>query len=142
MAAFTVGALWALLFVFVARRFRLHVEHILYAGLVAVIPIVYVAFAAWNRAPGPWIWTQVAGVILYVGAAWVGLRRFPFVLGIAILTHAGWDLVHLLAVRGGALETSFLPPHYEILCVGFDGLAGVYALARAKDWVVAMPRES
>lgn len=139
MATFTIGLLWALLFVFVARRFSLRVEHSLYAGLVAVIAAIYLGLAWWNQAPGPWLAIQAGGLLLYGSAAWIGLRRFPIALGIAILTHAAWDLGHLLAVRNDALVSSFLPPHYEILCIGFDGLAGVYALARAKDWVVAMP---
>ena len=142
MAAFTIGLLWALLFVFVARRFSLRVEHTLYSILVAILAVIYLALAWWYQPPGPWLGIQTGGLLLYTGAAWLGLRRVPTLLGVAILVHAGWDLGHLMAVRLGALEQSFLPPHYEILCIGFDLLAGVYALARAKDWVVAMPRSS
>lgn len=139
MAAFTVGLLWALLFVFVARRFSLRVEHTLYVGLVTIIAAIYVGLAWWNEPAPPWLGIQIVGLLLYAGAAWFGLRRAPHVLGVAILIHAVWDLGHLLALRFEALDASFLPPHYEILCIGFDLLAGVYALARAKDWVVAMP---
>lgn len=140
MVAFTVGLLWALLFVFIARRSSLRVEHLLYVGLLVVIAAIYVGLAWWNDAPSSWIGMQAGGLLVYAILAWVGLKRAPIVVGIAILLHAGWDLGHFLAVRADALGARFLPPNYEVMCIGFDLLAGVYALARAKDWVVAMPR--
>ena len=93
-------------------------------GLV-VAALVYVAFALWGHADGPWLGIEAAGVVIYGGVAWWGRRRAPW-LALGWALHVLWDVL----LHGGGLGhgADFVPAWYPPVCLGFDlAVAGYLA---------------
>ena len=86
---------------------------VLALGLL-VAALIYVGLALAGDERG-WIITEMAGVALFGGLAWLGLRLSPWWLALGWLGHVGWD-VGLHLDRGQALVGAW----YPLLCVGFD----------------------
>jgi hypothetical protein len=88
----------------------------LYAVGLVVAALTYVAFAAAGGAGAPWLAAEVAGVALFGGAAWVGLRGSPVVLAVGWAVHVAWDV--LLHLEGAG--ATYTPSWYPWLCASFD----------------------
>jgi hypothetical protein len=104
------GAVLGLLFALSAYRrgdLRLFV-----VGLV-VAALIYVGLAI-PSGMGEWLALEAAGVLVFGGVSWIGLRRTSW-LGAGWLAHVGWDVgLHLDRAQ------SIVGPWYPLGCVGFD----------------------
>jgi hypothetical protein len=120
-----VGAVLALPVVAFVRRLGSRNEGRLYAVSLFIAAAIYVGFAFVGAADRRWMILELAGLVLFIAFAWLGLRSSPwwFVAGWA--AHATWDMgLHLVA---GTPE--FVPVWYPGVCIGFDLLvAGAIGL--------------
>lgn len=104
-----------------ARRLEL----VAWAIYLVVAALIYVGFALREAGDG-WMSVEVLGVFAYAGLAWLGLR-WPRLLALGWLLHAGWDMV----VHAGVAD-EFVPLWYRWACLAFDVAAAAY-IARLAD---------
>jgi hypothetical protein len=125
IAELVAGAVSALLFVVLARRYGPRAEGRLYAVGLVFAAVIYVGFAVFGGAERRWVVVEFAGLLPFTGLAWLGLRSSAWWLAVGWLAHAAWDTgLHL------ALGTpAFVPAWYPAVCLGFDLLvAGAIGL--------------
>ncbi len=92
-------------------------------GFLVGMPLIYVA--DWVRFGGTigWLGIEVMGVALYTAAAWLSMRRVPWLLPAGIMGHALWDVAHYDS-------TAFVPNWYALGCVVVDVALGLYVAGR------------
>lgn len=122
LAGAVLGGLFAL---FARRQGSAREVPMLALGLV-VAALIYVGFAL-GGAESPWVTVELAGLALFGGLAWLGLRAAPWWLAVGWVAHAAWDVgLHLdraQPVVGG---------WYPLLCVGFDLVVAGFLLSGAR----------
>jgi hypothetical protein len=108
-----VGAVLGALFAIFARMRKGAEVRVLTLGLI-VAALIYVALALVSDEQR-WLMTEMVGVALFGGLAWLGLRSSSWWLALGWLGHVGWD-VGLHLDRPQPLVGTW----YPLLCVGFD----------------------
>jgi len=114
--AIIVGAIAALILIFFCKKsYAPHGELKAYAGGLFIAALIYVLFLI-NGSTTQWIFIEIGGVFLFGGIAYFSIKRkSAALLALGWLLHVGWDnLLH------NSVATSFVPNHYEELCIGFD----------------------
>ena len=110
------GAVLALVLVGVARTRTPEEARSIYAVGLVVAALIYVSFAAAGDASNRWLVIECIGLLVYGVAAWIGIRRWPWVLALGWAAHVAWDV--LLHLNGpGAVYT---PHWYPWACGSFD----------------------
>jgi hypothetical protein len=108
-----------------------HLEKQLCAVFLAGMPLVYVGsffLGAAERPPAFWLYVELAAVPVYGAAAWLGLRRWPWLLAAGIALHGlGWDAWHYG-------RTSFVPDWYVVGCLVLDVTLAAYVAVRLGRW--------
>jgi hypothetical protein len=122
------GVVLALGTVFVTRRRRPATAHQIFAIGLVVAAFLYVVFALAGRAGPGWIGLELVGVGLYGSLAWLGFRRWPWVLALGWAAHVAWDLA--LHVRGAG--AAFTPAWYPWLCLGLDVPVAIGVIAQGR----------
>lgn len=120
------GAVAAQILAVVARKAPERTFRI-YADALAVASFIYVAFAMASMESG-WLAVEIAGLLIFVGFAYFGLKRSLTWLWIGWALHILWDAgVHLI------FEAAFVPDWYPVACIGFDAVVvyHVYRMQRA-----------
>ena len=108
-----IGAVLGALFAIFARMRKRAEPRVLALGLL-VAALIYVGLAL-AHPERRWLLIELAGVVLYGGLAWLGLRFSPWWLALGWLGHVGWDVgLHLDRPQ------SLVGAWYPLLCVGFD----------------------
>ncbi len=98
----------------------------LYGEALAVASFVYVAFAMASME-SVWLAVEIAGLLIFVGFAYVGLTRSVTWLWTGWALHILWDAgVHL------GFEAAFVPEWYPVACIGFDAVV-VYHVYQIKQ---------
>ena len=110
--ALFIGAVLAIVFVVVVRTRRPDEARRIYALGLVVAALIYVGFAAADDASNRWLVIECIGLLVYGTAAWIGVRRWPWLLALAWAAHAGWDLLHL--------SSAYTPGWYPWACGSFD----------------------
>ena len=131
--ALLLGAVSALAFVFLARRYPPQRERRLYAVGLVIAALIYVAFAAAGGAGARQLALEGLGVLLYGAAAWGGLRGRPWLLALGWAAHVAWDV--LLHMGGAGAE--YAPHWYPWLCVSFDLVVAGAVLASSRRGAAA-----
>ena len=88
------------------------------AVTLEVIAALYLGFALRDGSRQAWV-TESIGFAVYTLAAIIGLNGYAFVIPLAIMAHAGWDILHRNGDFGAAL-----PSWYPPFCAVIDILAG------------------
>lgn len=128
IAELVVGTVLGAALAVYARRQSAPSEIRIYAGGLVVAALIYVGFALVGGAGAGWTALESAGLLPFLGFAWLGLRRTPLWLVVGWVAHVGWDVgLHL---RTGA--PAFVPRWYPVACVGFDLVIAVAILLRAQ----------
>lgn len=125
LAPILAGAVLGGLFVLVARRRSTSGEVQLLAVGLVVAALIYVGFAL-DGADRRWLAIEAAGVAVFGGLAWLGLRASPWWLTLGWVTHVAWDIgLHLDRAQG------VVGAWYPLLCVGFDLVVAGFLLGAA-----------
>lgn len=121
------GAAAAAPAIFFIRRFGPDRQLGLFALSLVIAAAVYAVFSAAGAAAGSasagWIALEFAGIPLFGIFAYLGSRKWPWVVSLGWFLHLFWDF----ALHGGP-ETSFVPGFYPAFCVGFDLVFAAYIL--------------
>jgi hypothetical protein len=120
-----VGALLGGLFTLVAHRRGDAGERRLLSVALVVAALIYLGFAL-AAASGRWLAYEAAGLALFAGVAWLGLRVGPWWLVLGWILHVGWD-VGLHLDRSQPIVGAW----YPLLCVGFDLVVAGFLLRAA-----------
>lgn len=117
------GAVLGGLFALVARgRGGAGEARLIAVGLV-VAAAIYVALAL-AGADGRWLAIETAGLVVFAGLAWLGLRASLWWLSLGWMAHVGWDIgLHL--DRAQAVVGAW----YPLACVGFDLVVAGFLLS-------------
>ena len=108
-----IGAvLGALLAVFARTRQAAEVRVLSLGLFVTALIYVGLALVGENRQ---WLMTELLGVALFGGLAWLGFRMSPWWLVAGWVGHVGWD-VGLHLDRAQPLVGAW----YPLFCIGFD----------------------
>jgi hypothetical protein len=120
-----LGVVLGSLFVLVARRGRRSAEVRLLALGLVVAALIYVALALPGADPR-WLALEVAGLAVFGGLAWLGVRVSLWWLALGWVAHVAWDVgLHLERTQ------AIVAPWYPLLCVGFDLVVAGYLLGPA-----------
>ena len=107
-------------------------ERITAALFLGGMPLVYVV--RWLEVKGAgqgstWLGVEAIGLPIYVGLAWLGLKRSPWFLVAGIIAHGvAWDAWHWLA------HSAYVPDWYSVGCFVVDVALGVYLALRVPAW--------
>ncbi|MCE2542817.1 MAG: hypothetical protein J4F30_05210 [Acidobacteria bacterium] len=113
-----IGALLGLLFIGFARRLHWRNQVRLFAVCLFLAGALYLAFGAFHGLP--WSAVEGAGFVIFSLLAYAGLR-WPRLLALGWLLHAGWDGgLHL------ALEQPVIGPWLPLLCLPYDAMVAAY----------------
>lgn len=93
---------------------------VIYALILSGIGFLYVGFT-WTDTP-TFIITAVQA-LFFVALAYYGVKRSFYYLIAGYFLHGIWDLGYDLY-----LQSSLLPPHYDLFCFSVDFLIGFYLL--------------
>lgn len=114
-----IGAVGGHVLAVVAGRSPDRTAH-LFAHALVVAAFIYVAFAMASMESA-WLAVEIAGLLIFVGFASLGLKRSLSWLWLGWALHILWDVgIHLVA------EASFVPAWYPVLCIGFDAVVSYH----------------
>ena len=119
------GALLGGLFALAARRLGGGGGELRALALgLAVAALIYVGLAL-PSASGRWLLVETAGVAIFGGVAWLGLRR-PGWLALGWTAHVVWDVaLHLERAQ------PVVGAWYPLACIGFDLIVAGFVLRAA-----------
>jgi len=126
--ALLAGLVFAFALVGVARAKGPRAATRIYAAGLFIAALIYVGFAVAGGANAQWLALESAGLVLYGGAALLGLRGWPIALAVGWGAHVGWDVLLHLDGAGAA----YVPVWYPWLCISFDVVLAGAALAHAR----------
>ena len=121
-----MGAVLGGLFALLARRQGDTGEIRLLALGLVVTALIYVGFAL-AATDARWLVVEAAGVALFAGLAWLGVRHAGWWLALGWTAHVGWD-VGLHLDRAQPLVGAW----YPLFCVGFDLIVAGFLLSGAR----------
>jgi uncharacterized protein DUF6010 len=119
-----VGAVLGGLFVTFARARKAGEARVLALGLL-VAALIYVGLAMGDKGR-EWLVIELAGVVLFGGLAWLGLRASLWWLAVGWIAHVAWD-VGLHLDRPQVVVGAW----YPLLCVGFDLVVAGFVVSAA-----------
>jgi hypothetical protein len=118
------GAALGTTFAIAARRLGGEGELRVFALGLAVAALIYVGLAL-PSADGRWLVLETAGVAIFGGIAWLGLRR-PGWLALGWTAHVVWDVaLHLERAQ------PVVGAWYPLACIGFDLIVAGFLLNAA-----------
>jgi hypothetical protein len=136
MLQLLAGALSCVLFIILMKRVSssssssssARLELKVYALSLVIAALIYVMFAArGGAAHGARLWLELAGLVLFLLFAALGLKVTPAFLAVGWACHAAWDLI-LHKLTDGA----FVPSWYPLTCLSFDLVLAAYIIVRFK----------
>jgi hypothetical protein len=121
-----VGILLAIGIAALAKFTRFDQDRSFYSTVLIIIASYYVLFAVLDGSARVLVWELVIAVI-FSTVAIIGALFLPTLVGIGIIAHGLFDLVHNVFI-----ENSGLPAWWPSFCASIDVLLGL--------WVVSLPR--
>jgi len=93
---------------------------IMYGLILSGIGFIYVGFT-WSDTKALIINCVQAVFFLFI--ALYGIKKSSYILAAGYFLHGIWDLVYHLF-----LDSSLIPPHYDLFCLSIDFTIGAYLL--------------
>ncbi|MEE9386119.1 MAG: hypothetical protein V3V08_22125 [Nannocystaceae bacterium] len=97
-----------------------------WAAALVLVSGACVAFAVATGA-GDWIGLELAGMFLFAGIAYAGVRFAPALLSLGWSARAFWDLAHFMSD-----DAIFIPGRYALAWIGYDLVVGAYLARRCR----------
>jgi hypothetical protein len=101
-------------------------ERVFYATVVVVVASYYVLFAAMGGAAHTLV-VEVAVMVVFVLAAVLGFKRYPWLVVAGLAGHGLFDMVHDLVIANPGV-----PEWWPAFCLAFDVGAGALLAARMR----------
>jgi hypothetical protein len=125
--SYAVGIILALAVAVFARSTGFDRDRAFYPTVVVVIAAYYVLFAAMGGSTRTLI-VESLFMSLFVIAAVVGFKRYPWLVAASLAAHGLFDVVHDLIVHNPGV-----PSWWPAFCLTFDvGAAAVLAVAQRR----------
>jgi hypothetical protein len=121
-----VGVLLAIAIAALAKFTRFDEELSFYSTVLVIIASYYVLFAVLGGSGRALVWELVIAVVFSTVAV-IGALFLPTLVGIGIIAHGLFDLVHDIII-----ENSGVPTWWPTFCGSLDVLLGL--------WVIALTR--
>jgi hypothetical protein len=121
-----VGVLLAIAIAALAKFTRFDEERSFYSTVLVIIASYYVLFAVLGGSGRALVWELVIAVVFSTVAV-IGALFLPTLVGIGIIAHGLFDLVHDIII-----ENSGVPTWWPTFCGSLDVLLGL--------WVIALTR--
>ena len=117
-----VGVLLAVATAALAKFTRFEEERSFYSTVLIIIASYYVLFAVLGGSSHALAW-EVFVALVFSTVAILGALFLPVLVGIAIMAHGLFDLVHDLVI-----ENSGVPPWWPAFCGIFDIVLGLWVI--------------
>ena len=121
-----VGVLLAIAIAALAKFTRFDEDRSFYSTVLVIIASYYVLFAVLGGSRHALVWELVIAIV-FSTVAILGALFFPTLVGIGIVAHGVFDLVH-----DSIIENAGVPTWWPIFCASIDVLLGL--------WVVVLSR--
>jgi hypothetical protein len=120
MNASLIGISSGLITILIFALFKRIHKNIIYGLILSAIGFLYVGYT----------WTEITLVIIcglqaifFLLFAYFGIKRNLYFLVAGYFLHGIWDLTYSQLVN-----SSLIPPHYDLFCLTFDFTIGFYLL--------------
>lgn len=124
--AFAVGVVLAVAIAALAKFTRFDEDRSFYCTVLVIIASYYVLYAVLGGSRRALLW-ELAIAVLFATAAILGALFKPMLIGIGIIAHGLFDLVH-----DRIIENAGVPIWWPTFCASIDVLLGL--------WVTALTR--
>ena len=116
-----VSALMLILILGFAKQFE---KKIVYSLVLTAIGFLYVGFT-WSSIPNLIITGIQATFFLIMG--YYGIKKNVYFLASGYFIHGLWDLIY-----NTFPVYNLIPPHYDLFCLSFDFIIGIYLIILIK----------
>ena len=122
MIPFLVGALLAVAVAALGKITRFDQDRSFYPTVLVIIASYYILFAILGGSPHALAWeTMIA--FAFSTVAVFGALRLPVLVGIGIVAHGLFDLVHHVIIQNPGV-----PPWWPSFCMSIDVLLGLWVI--------------
>jgi hypothetical protein len=99
-------------------------KQVIYGLILAGIGFLYMGFT-WSDL-GSLIINAIQALVFLV-LAYYGVKKSIYILALGYFLHGTWDLIYSYFDQPG-----LIPPHYDVFCLSFDFIVGIYLLIFAR----------
>lgn len=128
MMPVVIGVLSAVAIAALARFTRFDRDRSFYATVLVIIPTYYIVFAVMGGSSQALVW-ELAAAVAFSTAAIVGALHLPLLVGVGIVAHGLFDLVHYMMIQDAGV-----PDWWPGFCGSLDVVLGL--------WVIGLCRSS
>ena len=122
MTPFLVGVLLAVAVAAIGRFTKFDRDRSFYATVLIIIASYYLLFAILGEAPNTLVWETLVA-LAFSAIAIVGALRFPLLVGIGIVAHGLFDLVHHAIIHNPGV-----PSWWPTFCASIDVCLGLWVM--------------
>lgn len=126
MTPFLVGIFLALVVAVIGKATRFDQERSFYSTVLIIIASYYVLFAIQGESTDALVW-EIVIALPFLAVAIFGALRFPLLVGIGIVAHGLFDLVHHVIIHNPGV-----PSWWPGFCMSIDVALGL--------WVIGLSR--
>jgi hypothetical protein len=120
MISLIVGLSSSILLVILLVMLKQFEKQLIYGMILVGIGFIYIGFS-WSDLTSLIITSVQAFVFLLL--AYFGTKKNTYILALGYFLHGGWDIGYSLFDKAG-----LVPPHYDVFCLSFDFIIGIYLL--------------
>ena len=126
MTPFLVGTLLAVVVAVIGKVTRFDQDRSFYSTVLIIIASYYVLFAIQGASTDALVW-EIVVALAFLAVALFGALRVPLLVGIGIVAHGLFDLVHPAIIYNPGV-----PSWWPSFCISIDVALGL--------WVIGLSR--
>ena len=127
MTPFIVGALLALAVAALGKITRFDQDRSFYSTVLVIIASYYLLFAIQGASPNVLVWEMVVALAFSLVAVF-GALRFPLLVGVGIVGHGLFDLLHPAIIHNPGV-----PTWWPSFCMSLDVVLGLWVISLARS---------